>query len=528
MLEMFVLIAGIAFVGAILLFIVVKSCYKICPSDKILVVNGAGSGRKRDAADDTGGAKIYQGGGAFVIPGLQTCQYITLAPMSSDINLQKALTSNNILVDVPTQITFAIDTESVTTLRKAVKYFSSFTSAQIVQTVSDVVVGGMRSVISSMSVEELISNRDKFYTLVDETLTSELSKMGLKIINRNIRDISDHNNYIRTLGQKASEQVLQRANIDVAEQRKIGEIGTAERDRDRTVAVAETKAQQEIQQSLIERKKQTEIAQAAAQQTIDLANAKAQQDVGTSLAATNQQIAINEQQANQEISVVEARTRAQVRTATLETEAAELSRDLRIRAATAESEASCAEIVASTTVAHAQKEQRVAELSAETLAQTEVERQEAVVRAEMSAQEITIKAEADAAASLRLAEAQAQGLRKLLDAKADGYKKIVAAAGGDANAAANLLLIEQFKDIAEIQVQALKGITIDSVTLIGGGNGSEGGSPISAFVQDYVSALPGAHALAQAAGINLPNALGNTGVAAAEPRTVGATLSDNQ
>lgn len=493
---MFVVIGLI--LAILLVFLTVKSCYKICPSDKLLIVNGAGSGHKKDAADDTGGAKIYQGGGAFIIPGLQTYSYLTLSPMSSSIPLENVLTSNNIQVDVPIQITFAIDTESLPTMRKAVRYFSSFTQPQVEKTVSEVIVGAMRSVISSLTVEELISDRDKFYKMVDETLSGELAKMGLKVINRNIRDIQDHNNYIRSMGRKASEAVLQQANIDVAEQDKLGKIGVAERERDRSIAVSKANATQRI-----------EIAEISRDADVRSTKATSERDVAQAQNEKERQIGMAQAAADQQVGSIKAQREAQIAIASLEADAEEKSMEANIRTAKAKQQSAVAAVEAQTIVTDAQYHQTVAKLAIDELASIEVQKRSRVLEAEGEAEQTKIRAEAEAAALTARYTAQANGIREVMSAQATGFENLIKAANGNAQSVVSLLMIDKFEAIAQMQVEALKGLTIDNVTLIGGGNG-DNANPIGNFVNDFVTCLPAAQAIAKSAGISLPAILGST------------------
>lgn len=487
-------------VAILLTFLTVKSCYKICPSDKLLIVNGAGSGHKKDAADDTGGAKIYQGGGAFIIPGFQTFNYLTLSPMSSSIPLENVLTSNNIQVDVPIQITFAIDTESLPTMRKAVRYFSSFTQAQVEKTVSEVIVGAMRSVISSLTVEELISDRDKFYKMVDETLSGELAKMGLKVINRNIRDIQDHNNYIKSMGRKASEAVVQQANIDVAEQDKLGKIGVAERERDRTIAVAEANATQRIQ-----------IAEISRDADVKSSKATSERDVAQSVNEKNRQVGMAQAAADQQIGSITAQREAQIAISKLEADAEEQSMEANIRTAKAKQLSAVAAVDAQTVVTKAQYEQTVAKLTIDELANIEVKKRARVLEAEGESSETTIRAMAEAAATKARYDAEANGIRAIMDAQAESFKKLIEATGGNASDAISLLMIEKFETIATLQVEALKNLKIDNITLIGG-PGGDNGNMIGSLVNDFITSLPAAQAIAKSAGITLPGSFGTVEV----------------
>ena len=80
-----------------------SSRYKRCPSDKILVVFGkVGAGQS---------ANCIHGGGAFIWPLIQDYAYISLTPMTIGIPLQKALSLQNIRINVPSTFTVGISTE---------------------------------------------------------------------------------------------------------------------------------------------------------------------------------------------------------------------------------------------------------------------------------------------------------------------------------------------------------------------------------------------------------------------------------
>jgi len=94
------IVIGFVVFVAFLLIMFFISRFRRCPSDKILVVYGKTGGEQS--------AKCYAGGAAFVWPVIQDYQYLDLTPLSIDVNLQDALSKQNIRVSVPSQFTVGI------------------------------------------------------------------------------------------------------------------------------------------------------------------------------------------------------------------------------------------------------------------------------------------------------------------------------------------------------------------------------------------------------------------------------------
>lgn len=98
-------------VGAVVLLaalITILSRYRKCPADKVLVIYGkVGS----DASGKTRSAKCIHGGAAFIVPVLQSYQYMDLTPISISVDLKNALSKQNIRIDVPSRFTVGISTE---------------------------------------------------------------------------------------------------------------------------------------------------------------------------------------------------------------------------------------------------------------------------------------------------------------------------------------------------------------------------------------------------------------------------------
>ena len=97
--------------------------------------------------------------------------------------------------------------------------------------------------------------------------------------------------------------------------------------------------------------------------------------------------------------------------------------------------------------------------------------------------------------------------RRCCKLKAEGYANLVTSTGGDPKAAATLLMVEKIEEMVSAQVEAIKNLKIDSITVWDGG-GSADGSATSDFVSSLVRSLPPLHDVARNAGVDLPEFLG--------------------
>lgn len=430
--------------------------YKICPSDKLMVVFGAGS---------SDGARIVHGGGRFVVPFVQSFKFLSLAPISIPVNLEKALSKNNIRLNVPSQFTIAIGSKDSALAQNAVRNLLEMSDDDIQTTASEIIIGALRSTVATLSIEELTRDRDTFISSINENVATELNKIGMTVLNVNIRDITDESGYIAAMGQKAAAEAINKANIDVSEQARLGDIGVETNKRERDVTVAEQKSQAEIGKKSAEKNQVVRTSELAAE-TVQGQNASK-----ALIAESDAKLAVSQASAYESGEVARAK--------------------------------------ADTNVALEQRAAREAELSKEQLPLAEVARKELVIQAEAQAEKARIIAQGEAQAILLRLEAEAAGLQKMLEAKATGYELIIKAANGDAAAAANLLLIEKMEEIVRINAEAISKIEFGKITVWDSGNGAGGNGGVQGFLKGFASSLPPLNELAKQAGINLPQFMGS-------------------
>lgn len=161
--------------------------------------------------------------------------------MSISVDLKNALSRQNIRIDVPARFTVGISTEPGT-MQNAAERLLGLKLVEVQELAKDIIFGQMRLIIATMQIEEINTDRDKFLEAVSSCVESELRKIGLRLINVNVTDISDESGYIEALGKEAAAKAINEARIQVAERNREGSIGEANAVRDQRISVAAANA----------------------------------------------------------------------------------------------------------------------------------------------------------------------------------------------------------------------------------------------------------------------------------------------
>ena len=155
----------------------------------------------------------------------------------------------------------------------------------------------------------------------------------------------------------------------------------------------------------------------------------------------------------------------------------------------------------------ARAERERATQNANVVIPAEIAKQKQIIEAEADAEKIRLNAKGEADAIFAKMDAEAKGLYEILTKQAEGYDKIVQAAGGDTNSAFQLLLIEKLPELVKTQVEAVKNIKIDKITVWDGGNNIDGNTSTANFVAGMMKSVPPLNDLFNMAGLNLPTYL---------------------
>ena len=459
------------------------SRYKMCPSDKILIVYGnVGAGRS---------AKCIHGGATFIMPVVQSYAFMDLNPINIDVPLKGALSSQNIRVDVPSSFIVGISTQPEI-MQNAASRLLGRTRQDIRDLASEIIMGQMRVVIASLTIEEINADREKLIKGITGGVDVELHKVGLYLINANITDIRDASGYIAALGQEAAARAINDAMIKVAEETRRGEIGKAEAEREQTVQVAMAKA------AAVEGENEA---------AMKVADSNARLKVRQAEAARMALVAEKEQAAQAEAAGYIANREAEMKRAELE-RATQTANEIVKAEIQKRKQEIAAEAVASVMVKEQQgkADALVIEKEAEGLAATKLAKGEADA--------LLLKKKAEGEGLELVGRGNAAAIQAALEAKATGFREIVAAAG-DARAASGLLVTEQLPTIVETQASAIRNLSFDKVVVMGGGDSKSGS--VGGFVQNLVTGTLPLHELAQSVGVQLPDYLGKSEPAAPAP-----------
>ncbi len=443
-----ILIPAIAGIVIFITIIGILKRYRRCPSDKILVIYGK-IGKEQGVSRSS---RCIHGGAAFIWPVFQHYQFLDLTPMSIEVNLTNALSRQNIRIDVPSRFTVGISTEEGI-MTNAAERLLGLTLAQIQELAKDIIFGQLRLVIATMDIEEINSDRDKFLANVSNNVEAELNKIGLKLINVNVTDIRDESGYIEALGKEAAAKAVNDAKKSVAEKNRDGSIGEANAQRDQRIHVSQANAQ-----------------------AVDGEN-KAKISIANSDSLRRQKIAEAEKEAV----------------------ASE-----KVQSAMALEEAYAAEQKAETSRAERERATRHADI----VVPAEINKQKIEIEAEAEAEKIRRRAKGEADGLLAKMQAQAQGILETLSKQAQGFTEIVNSAKGNPRDAVLLMIVDKLNELVRTQVDAIKGIKIDKVTVWDSmGNNGDGTPATANFLSGMFKSVPPLEDLFKMAGMNLPEYL---------------------
>jgi flotillin len=461
------------------------------------------SGRKRKLSDGrVVGYRMVRGGAALRIPLLEKVDYLSLNVLTIPLEIKRAYTLKGVPMSVKAVANVKIRGDE-TSLHAAAERFLGMTQDNVQRVIFQTLEGHLRSILGTLTVEEVNSDRQSFAQKLTSEAANDLEKMGLGVDVLTIQEVSDEEDYLNALGKKRTAEVKRDATIGEAEATRDAKIRSSqalqEGERARFTADAEiAQSQRDFQIRQAQYQAEVERQKATAAQSGPLAEATAKQ------AVVAEQVKIERTRTQEMISVQEQE------------------------------------------VLRKQKE-----LEATVIKPADAERQAAVVRAEASKTSAILQAEGQRAALIALAEAEQEKLRKegvgraaALEAEGRAEAAKIEAIGlaqakaieaqGTAEAAAIMRKAEawkQFNEAARLQtvleklpaiIQSSAGVfsavaaplgNIDKVVVIDQGNGAagEGSSGVGRLARTAPTVVFNFLQQLEALGINVPSLLEQLG-----------------
>ncbi|MDR3271689.1 MAG: flotillin family protein [Peptococcaceae bacterium] len=258
--------------------------YKTVGPDEAMIVTGAMLGGKNVSFDDPGRRiKIVRGGGAFILPIFQQANFLSLLSHKLEVTTPEVYTEQGVpvMADGVAIIKIGGSIEDVAT---AAEQFMGKPNEALQQEAQEVLEGHLRSILGTMTVEEVYRNRDKFAQEVQAVAANDLKKMGLQIVSFTIKDVRDKQGYLDALGKPRIAAVKRDAEIGEAQAVRDARIQKALADEEgmkaellRDTKVAESFKNKELQVAHFKREQDT--AKAEADQAYHIQQAKSEQTV---------------------------------------------------------------------------------------------------------------------------------------------------------------------------------------------------------------------------------------------------------
>ncbi|RTR29579.1 flotillin family protein [Robertmurraya yapensis] len=478
--EVMIVIGVVAFLLIALLLVFITK-YRTAGPDEALIVTGSYLGSKNVNVDESGNRiKIIRGGGAFILPVFQQAEPLSLLSSKLEVTTPEVYTEQGVPVMADGTAIIKIGS-SIEEIATAAEQFLGKPKADRENEAREVLEGHLRSILGSMTVEEIYKNRDKFSQEVQRVASQDLAKMGLMIVSFTIKDVRDKNGYLESLGKPRIAQVKRDADIATAEAEKETRIKRAEADKDAKKAELErateiAEAEKENQMKMADYRRDQDIAKARADQAYDLETARAKQEV----TEQEMQIRIIERQKQIELEEKEIQRR-------------EKQYDSEVK------KKADADRYSVEQAAAADKAKQLAEADANQY------RIESLAKAEAEKVRLDGLAKAEAERAKGTTEADVIRLKGL--AEAEAKRKIAEAFEQYGNAAVLDMVVQMLPEYAK-QVASPLG-NIEKITVVDtGGNGeNSGANKVTGYATNLMSTLQ--ESLKASSGIDVKNLLEN-------------------
>jgi uncharacterized membrane protein YqiK len=445
------IIAGAVFGGLLVLFIIFKLMWRVAEPNEALIISGLREHTPSDAVSESLGFKIVTGKGVLIIPGVQTVRRLTLDLRESELSID-CVTHQGIPLGIRGVVIFKVGDDFTSIANSARRFLDQ--QGEMDARVHNVFAGHLRAIVGSMTVEEMIRDREKLTQLTRESSGTEMEKLGLIVDSLQIQEIDDPTGYIQNLGRPHAAAVASQARI-----------AQAHADREAT------ENEQQAEALKAQARRDSNIKQAGFQAEVDEAAAKAKQAGPLSDASARQEVVVQETRvAELEANREEQRLQATVRKpadaqAYQQTTLAKAERDARIAAA--EAQAKEVELAAA---AHAERVKLEAGAEAERVrlaasAEAEHVRLDAGARAEST----RAIGEAEAAATEAKGRAEGEAVRAKGMAVAESIKARADALAENQDAVIGQQLAEQWPAIVEAAAKPFG--AVDQMIVLNGAQG---------------------------------------------------------
>jgi flotillin len=478
-LEVMVVIGIVAFVLLAIIGVYVTK-YKTVGPDEALIVTGSYLGSKTVHTDDSGNKiKIIRGGGTFVFPVFQQAKPLSLLSSKLEVMTPEVYTEQGVPVMADGTAIIKIG-GSISEIATAAEQFLGKSKEDRENEAKEVLEGHLRSILGSMTVEEIYKNRDKFSQEVQRVASQDLAKMGLIIVSFTIKDVRDKNGYLDSLGKPRIAQVKRDADIATAEA-------------DKETRIKRSEAAKEAQQYEIERA--TEIALAEKENLLKVAEYRREQDIAK--ARADQAYELQTARSKQEVMEQEMQIRIIERQKQIELEEKEILRREKQYDSEVKKKADADRYAV---------EQTAAASKSRVMAEADAEKYRIEAKAKAEADKVRLDGVAKADSERAQGETEADIIRLKGLAEAEAKQKLADAFDHYGQAAVLDMIVRMMPEYAKQIASPLA--NIDKITVVDTGGGEGGGANrVTSYATNLMSTLQ--ETLKASSGIDVKEMLEN-------------------
>ncbi|MGI8761319.1 MAG: SPFH domain-containing protein [Jatrophihabitantaceae bacterium] len=410
--------------------------YQVPEPDEAMLVSG-GKGANGSPF------RVVTGHGTFVLPLFRKARFLSLSMIEAEVT-EACVTKQGIALSVRAVIAFKVGNDTESIVNAGQRFLSD--QSQMSVLVGRIFAGHLRSIVGSMTVEEIVTERQRLAENVLEGSKEEMAKIGLTVDAFQIQSIDD-----MKLGYIAAMAAPHNAAIQ-----RQAQIAQAQADQ------ASAEADQQSKRAQAEYVRQTTIVQAKLAAEVSAAQAKANQDAAEAeqqsvraQAEFTRQTKVVQAQYDSEVSVAQAKANQAAAQAEQESQRAQLefTRQTSIVRAKAKAEVDKAESEAS---------------QSGPLAQATAQREVLAAQTELAARNADLRKQQLIAEVVKPAEAEAERIRVLAQADAERTRIQAEAAASNNRVSLDQLLIEQLPQIVR---EAAQGLAQANVTVLNGSDG---------------------------------------------------------
>src|SRR5690349_19853130 len=211
MTDIAAIVVAVVVVAIVLLVVVLfRTSWRVAEPDEALIISGFRSSASGDAPGRLG-FRIVTGRGALVVPGVTKVRTLSLEAHESEITVP-CVSQQKIRLDLRGVVVYKVG-DDYPSIANAARRFLDRPAAELESKVQNVFVGHLRAIAGSMTVEDMISDQDKFSQQVRDRCSQEMESFGLVIDSFQIQSINSQSNYIANLAVPHQAEVEQHARI---------------------------------------------------------------------------------------------------------------------------------------------------------------------------------------------------------------------------------------------------------------------------------------------------------------------------